>query len=72
MNMIIHVDKEYEDELLDLGLPYSKSSFDCNAFTVNIPLESDDETLIDSLHHDELVEFFGLSSEGVVYTEIQE
>lgn len=72
MNMIIHVDKEYEDELLDLGLPYSQSSFDCNAFTVTIPLESDDETLIESLHQDELVEFFGLSSEGVVYTEIQE
>jgi len=72
MNMIIHVDKEYEDELLDLGLPYSQSTFDCNAFIVTIPLESDDETLVESLHQDELVEFFGLSSEGVVYTEIQE
>ncbi len=71
MKLIIHVDKEYEEDLLYADLAYSQSEFDPNAFVVSIPLESDDDVLIESLQCDELVEFFGISSEGVVYTEVE-
>lgn len=72
MNLIIHVDKEYEEDLLDADLAYSQSEYDANAFVVRIPLEDDDDdVLVESLQQDELVEFFGISSEGVVYTEVE-
>jgi hypothetical protein len=71
MKLIIHVDKEYEENLLDADLAYTQSELDPNAFVVSIPLEADDDVLIESLQCDELVEFFGISSEGVVYTEVE-
>ena len=71
MKLIIHVDKEYEEDLIDADLAYSQSDYDSNAFVVRIPLEEDDDVLVESLHQDELVEFFGISSEGVVYTEVE-
>jgi hypothetical protein len=71
MKLIIHVDKEYEEDLLDADLAYTQSELDPNAFVVSIPLEADDDVLIESFQCDELVEFFGISSEGVVYTEVE-
>lgn len=71
MKLIIHVDKEYEEDLLDADLAYTQSELDPSAFVVSIRLEAHDDVLIESLQCDELVEFFGISSEGVVYTEVE-
>jgi len=73
MKLSFHIDKEYEEDLLDLGVLYKQSPLETNAFVCSFDLDDDDgDVLINSLRQDELAEFFGLESEGCIYMEVEE
>lgn len=71
MKLIIHLNNSAEDNLLDLGCKYTAvKDGDDDHLVVTLPLEDDDELLLESLNNDELVEFFGIDSENLIYTEV--
>lgn len=65
--VVFHVDSEYVGEMEDLEYKVTASQDDPNAVAVIVP--EVDETLIESLQDDELAEFFGIPSEGLIYTD---
>lgn len=65
--VVFHVDSEYVGEMEDLDYKVTASQDDPNAVAVIVP--EVDETLIESLQDDELAEFFGIPSEGLIYTD---
>lgn len=65
--VIFHVDSEYVGEMEDLEFKINSSQEDPGAVAVIVP--EVDEVLIESLQDDELAEFFGIPSEGLIYTD---
>ena len=61
------VNPEAMSQIEDVGL-----SFDVQPITGLVSVRQDiDETLIESMSNDELIEFIGIDSEFLVYTNIQ-
>jgi len=65
--VIFHVDSVYVEDMEDLDFKITSSQEDSGAVAVIVP--EVDEVLIESLQDDELAEFFGIPSEGLMYTE---
>lgn len=65
--VVFHVDSEYVLDMEDLDYKITSSQEDPGAVAVVVP--EVDETLIESLQDDELAEFFGIPSEGLIYTD---
>ena len=62
-----HVDSQYSSFIEDCEYKIHASRHDPGAVEVIVP--DVDEVLIESMSDDDLAEFFGLPSEGLVYTE---
>jgi hypothetical protein len=65
--VVFHVDSAYVLDMEDLDYKMHSSAEDPGAVAVIVP--EVDEALIESLQDDELAEFFGIPSEGLVYTD---
>jgi predicted ATP-grasp superfamily ATP-dependent carboligase len=67
LTVIFHVDSAYVEDLEDLDFKVTASQEDPGAVAVIVA--GVDEVLIESLQDDELAEFFGIPSEGLIYTD---
>ena len=65
--VLFTVDSDYTSELEDIEYKVQSSSEDPYAIVVIVP--EVDEVLLESLRDDELAEFFGIPSEGLIYTD---
>ena len=65
--ILFTVDSDYAEELEDLDYKVEPSTEDPGAIVVIVP--DADEVLLESLRDDELAEFFGIPSEGLIYTD---
>ena len=65
--VLFTVDSDYTSELEDIEYKVQSSSEDPDAIVVIVP--EVDEVLLVSLRDDELAEFFGIPSEGLIYTD---
>jgi hypothetical protein len=72
MKLTIHLHNDAEDNLLDIGQPFTfcKDDDDGHIVTTIKFDEEDDEILMESLAPDELIEFFGIDSENLFYVEV--
>jgi hypothetical protein len=65
--VVFHVDSEYFSEVEDLDFKITSSQEDPGAVAIIVP--DVDEMLIESMQDDELAEFLGIPSEGLIYTD---
>ena len=71
MRMTIHLNNEAKYSLIEGGFNFSEvNDKEDGHLVVTLRLEDDDELLIDSLAHDELLEFFGIEPEFVIFVEV--
>jgi hypothetical protein len=73
MKLTIHLHNFAEENLLDIGqsFKFCKDDDDGRHIVTTIKFdEPDDEILLESLSPDELVEFFGIDSENLIYVEV--
>jgi len=72
MKLTLTLNNEAKEDLLDIGQPFSFIKDDDDGHIVTT-VELDDEegdVLLESMTPDELVEFFGIDSEHLIYVEI--
>jgi hypothetical protein len=72
MKLTIHLHNDAEDNLLDIGQSFSfiKDDDDGHIETVFELEDEEGDVLLESMTPDELVEFFGIDSENLIYVEI--
>ena len=72
MNAVtFHVDTEYAEDLdeLDFGKGASIRPDNYDPDVVLVTIEDVDDVLVEGLNDGELAEFFGISEEGLIYTD---
>lgn len=71
MKLVIHLHNDAEENLLDIGCPFTAVKDDEDGHLVaTFTFDEDEDALIESTTTDELIEFFGIDSENLIYTEI--